>query len=228
MSIYGYVRVSTAEQAADDKTSLTTQRRVIEQKAEIHGEPVAQFFEDAGVTGAQELAKRPAGAALMAAVGRGDMVIVSRLDRGFRNAEDALTVSRQLRERGAHLIIADMGDDPVTGNGTARMFFGMLALVAEFERERMRERVNDGKAGKLARGGHAGGKRPFGYRVVGSGRDARREPLPEEQEAIAYAREARAAGESLRSIAAFLTDSGTPVSHVTLSRALARVKQKGG
>ena len=50
--------------------------------------------------------------------------------------------------RGIDLIVADMGTEPVTQNGVSRMFFGMLALVAEFERERIKEQSAEGCAAK--------------------------------------------------------------------------------
>jgi DNA invertase Pin-like site-specific DNA recombinase len=42
------------------------------------------------------------------------------------------------------LIVADMGADPVTDNGTAKFFFTVLAAMAEFDRERILERTLDG------------------------------------------------------------------------------------
>jgi DNA invertase Pin-like site-specific DNA recombinase len=103
------------------------------------------------------------------------------MDRLFRSASDALNTAEALKERGIDLVLVDMGTSPVTENGTAKMFFGMLALVAEFERGRIAERMEDGRRGKSARGGHIGGVAPYGYRVVGSKRDSKLEPVPEEQ-----------------------------------------------
>ncbi len=49
----------------------------------------------------------------------------------------------------------------------------------------IKERVNNGKKAKKAKGGHIGGKVPYGYRVLGSGREARLEPVQSEQGVIA-------------------------------------------
>ena len=43
----------------------------------------------------------------------------------------------------------------------------------------------NGKKAKKAKGGHIGGKTPYGYKVIGSGREARLEPAAEEQTVIA-------------------------------------------
>ena len=158
MTVYGYTRVSTAEQAADDRTSLETQRRKIAAAAELSGLTLDALIEEPGVSGTKPLAARPEGGPLLARLQKGDALIVAKLDRAFRNAADALATAEQLKARKVDLIVADMGSEPVTQNGVSRMFFGMLALVAEFERERTRERLADGRGAKRAAGGHIDGR----------------------------------------------------------------------
>jgi DNA invertase Pin-like site-specific DNA recombinase len=189
---------------------------------ELAGLGPAEMVEEPGISGAKPLAERPRGAALLSRLRAGDTLIVARLDRAFRNAADALATAERFKAQRIDLIVADMGTDPVTGNGVSRMFFGMLALVAEFERERLRERLADGRAGKRAGGGHVGGSAPFGFRKVGAGRAARLEPVPEQQEAIATMRRLRGEGRSLRAIAAAVHERhGIKVSHLAVRRALA-------
>ena len=122
------------------------------------------LIEEPGVSGTKPLAARPEGGPLLARLQKGDALIVAKLDRAFRNAADALATAEQLKARKVDLIVADMGSEPVTQNGVSRMF-GMLALVAEFERERTRERLADGRGAKRAVGGHIGGSAPFGGEV---------------------------------------------------------------
>lgn len=226
MTTYGYVRVSTAEQAADDRSSLDTQQDRIRAIAVLAGRKIDEIIVEPGVSGALPLAKRPAGSSLVARLCRGDTVIVSKLDRAFRNAADALAMAETWKTQSVDLILADMGPDPVTQNGASRMFFGMLALVAEFERERIAERLTDGRHAKRAAGGHIGGYAPFGYRKVGAGRAAVLEPVPEQQEALATMRAMRAEGASLRTIAAAVLERhGFKVSHLAVRHA---VGAKGG
>lgn len=223
MAAFGYTRVSTAEQAADDRTSLETQRRRIGQAAELAGLMIDEIIEEAGVSGSRPLAERPAGGPLLARLRKGDTIIVAKLDRAFRNAADALATAEQLKAQKIDLIIADMGSEPVTQNGVGRMFFGMLALVAEFERERIRERLADGRGAKRAAGGHIGGTAPFGYRKVGVGRAAKLEKVPEQQAALATMRALAEQGIATRAIAAVVQEQhGVKVSHVTIRAALAR------
>src|SRR4051794_19445906 len=223
MAAYGYTRVSTAEQAADDRTSLETQRRKISAAAELAGLAIDEIIEEAGVSGSRPLAERPAGGPLLTRLRKGDTLIVAKLDRAFRNAADALATAEQLKAQKIDLIVADMGSEPVTQNGVSRMFFGMLALVAEFERERIRERLADGRGAKRAAGGHIGGSAPFGDHKVGAGRSARLEPIPEQQDAILTMHRLAAEGASLRIIAEEVRQRyGFVVSHLAVRTALRR------
>jgi DNA invertase Pin-like site-specific DNA recombinase len=223
MTVYGYTRVSTTEQAADDRSSLDTQRRKILAAAELAGLTVNVLVEEPGVSGGLPLAARPEGGPLLAELRKGDVLIVAKLDRAFRNAADALATAEQLKARKVDLIVADMGSEPVTQNGVSRMFFGMLALVAEFERDRIKERSAEGRTAKRRDGGHIGGSTPFGYRKIGVGRAARLEPDPAQQAALTDMQTLAAKGQASRTIAAAVQKRhGIAVSHVTVRAALAR------
>ncbi len=191
--ILSYCRVSTAEQAADGTTSLKEQERKNRAIATLRQAARFDFcnYEDAGVSGSIPLNERPAGKEMLAAAKKGDCIVANKMDRLFRSATDALQTADQLRKSGIDLILIDMGTDPVTGNGVSKMFFGMLALVAEFERERIAERMSDGREAKREQGGHIGGAAPYGYDIVGEGKEARLVPNREEQDVIALAKDIR-------------------------------------
>lgn len=218
--VFGYVRVSTVEQT--EGTSLSEQRRRIEGLSTAIGKPVAHVYEDAGVSGSVPLRDRPAGAELVATLQPGDTLLACKLDRLFRSASDALATAEQLKARGVDLILLDLGTEPVTGTGVARLFFGMLALVAEFERHSIAERRSMGQKAKRASGGHIGGEAPFGYRVQGTGKAAVLVPVPDQLQALEQMRELKAAGMSLRAISAAMAQRGVAISHVGVGRALAR------
>lgn len=208
MSTYGYTRVSTSEQA-DDRSSLADQERRIRGAALMRGADIRKVFCDPGVSGGLPISKRPSGAEMMATIRTGDTIVAAKMDRIFRSAEDALVTAARLQEMGVKLIIADMGPDPVTENGAAKLFFTMLAAFAEFERNRIAERVRDGRTAKAARGGSIGGIAPYGKRVSGSGRNAVLVDDPEEARTVAKARLLRQQGLSLRGISAALAAAGT-------------------
>ena len=97
MAVYGYARVSTQEQI--DNTSLAEQIRKIQGLALIRGEDVGEVFTDEGVSGSVQLAKRDAGSRLVAALQPGDVVVMTQLDRAFRDTVDAFRWPRLGRSK---------------------------------------------------------------------------------------------------------------------------------
>lgn len=185
--LHGYIRVSTSEQANEGTTSLDEQRRVIQGYAMAKGFHSfdSVIYEDAGVSGSLHLKWRKAGYELLEAVKPGDYVVAAKLDRLFRNALDALNIYNDFKEKGIHLVLFDLGVDPVTSeNGVSRLIFQIMSAFADHERERIRERMRDGKAAKLAKGGHIGGEAPYGFRIVGAKRESRLEVNEDEQKVI--------------------------------------------
>lgn len=178
--ILAYCRASTTEQGP---TSLPEQLRKCKAIGDLHNAGPYDFlaYQDDGISGGTPLAERPEGKKLLADAKKGDTIVAAKMDRLFRSASDALNTAERFRKQGIHLVLVDMGTDPVTGNGVAKMFFGMLALVAEFERERIAERMVDGKRAKKEKGGHIAGSAPFGWSVIGTGRESRLEPIESEQ-----------------------------------------------
>lgn len=216
-NVYGYTRVSTAEQVTG--TSLEEQARKVTGIAQAAGLPTPTIFRDAGVSGATPLEERPEGARLLAALQPGDTVIVAKLDRAFRSAADALARAEWLDDMGVNLILSDMGTQPVTSSGMGKLFFTLLAAMAEFERHRIRERTADGRAAKRRGGGYLGGKAPFGYRIDGEGKTARLVEVPGEQAALETIRTCRAFGESLRATATCVKQQhGYKLSHTAIAR----------
>lgn len=221
MAVHGITRVSTLDQA--DGTSLADQVKKIEAIATVAGLTVDRIFEDAGISGSIPLAERPAGGEMVAQLEPGDTVICNKIDRLFRSAADALTTVKEWQERDINLIVVAFGADPVTANGTSKLLMGILAMVAEFERDLIRERMQDGREAKKAKGGHIGGTAPFGFRKVGEGKGAMLEPIAEQQAAIDLMVERYAKGASLRTIATYVAaQTGFKVTHVAVKSALVR------
>jgi putative DNA-invertase from lambdoid prophage Rac len=226
--IHGYIRVSTAEQARDDRASLFEQERRIRAVATLHGADNPPIWRDEDVSGSVPLSDRPAGRRMLAHVARGDVIVASKLDRMFRSARDALNQAEDLHKQGVDIVLMDVSTDPVMSSACGKLFFSMLASFAEFERMRIRERIAEGKTGKLARGGHAGGEAPYGWRIEGAGRLARLVEEPSEQAVIARAQELRASGMGLNAIARALSEegllsrTGTPFVAMQVSRWLRR------
>src|SRR5687768_93643 len=95
--VFGYLRVSTAEQASNGE-SLDTQRQQIIGYAMMKGWSVSEFFIEGGVSGSVPLADRPEGRRMVAAVQAGDVIITPKLDRMFRSASDALGTLEEMKD----------------------------------------------------------------------------------------------------------------------------------
>jgi DNA invertase Pin-like site-specific DNA recombinase len=204
MRVFGYCRVSTAEQAGSGM-SLDQQRQQITGYAMMKGWSITETFVEAGVSGSVPLAERPEGQRLLAAMQPGDVMITAKLDRAFRSAADALATLEELKADKIALHMIDLGGD-VTGNGISKLVFTILSAVAENERDRIRERVRDAKRHRASQSLYNGGKRPFGFDVVGKGKDRRLVANSHEQAALARGKALQAEGKSLREIATVWAD----------------------
>ena len=215
MAIYGYARVSTEEQSAEGH-SLDAQARMIQGKAMTLDADVAQMFVDAGVSGGTPIGKRPAGAGMLAALKKGDVVIASALDRMFRDTRDALNTIHDFKQRGVSLRFLNLFDGgDVVFNGHAKMLLTILAAFAEEERAAVGRRTKAVRQHLDATGAYGGGKRPYGYDVV----DGRLVENDAEQAAIRTAKALKADGKSLRAIQAALLDRhGLKVAPNTVAR----------
>lgn len=117
MGIYGYVRVSTLQQA-NEGDSLETQLRQIKSYSVLKGFdiPIENLVTQRGVSGGLEFERRPEGSRLFNQLMAGDVLIFSKLDRAFRNTRNALNTLHDLRERGISVHFIDLGGD-VTNDG---------------------------------------------------------------------------------------------------------------
>jgi DNA invertase Pin-like site-specific DNA recombinase len=179
MALLGYGRVST------DGQSLTAQ--VAELKAAGCVE-IFQEKESGAKTDRRQLAR------LIARLDKGDVLVVTRLDRLARSTRDLLNVLDAVAKKSAGFrSLRDNWADTTTPHG--RLMLTVLGGLAEFERELIRSRTGEGRKRAVARG-------------VVMGRKPKLTPH-QQREAIAR----RDAGENLVDIARSFN-----VSHSTISR----------
>ena len=224
MTIYGYARVSSISQSVEEKTSLSEQDRKIRGAAMVLGSDDPIIFNDPGVSGSIALEDRPEGGKLWRLLNPGDTFICAKLDRLFRSTSDALVTADLMKKRGISLILVDMGTDPVTDGGVSRLFFTMLAAFAEFEKNKILERMSDGKRAKKANGGHVAGRPPYGFSVTGKGKSAMLVRDEKEQAVIEKVNTLVSSGMSVAQIVRSLTNegllsrSGMPFVHMQVRR----------
>ena len=131
MRLLGYTRVSTASQ--DAQLQLDALMDVGVQKRDV--------FSDV-TSGSRTAIERPGMKRLLEYVESGDTVVVWRIDRLGRSLIDVLNTVNLLRDQGVKIRSLSDGIDPETTTG--RLMLGMLATLAEYERELITERVNAG------------------------------------------------------------------------------------
>ena len=129
----GYTRVSTASQDAQLQLDALVDSGV--QKRDV--------FSDV-TSGSRTAIERPGMKRLMDYIEPGDTVVVWRIDRLGRSLIDVLNTVNLLRDKGVKIRSLSDGIDPETTSG--RLMLGMLATLAEYERELITERVNAGIA----------------------------------------------------------------------------------
>jgi DNA invertase Pin-like site-specific DNA recombinase len=87
----------------------------------------------------------------------GDVLVVWKLDRLARSLHDLVVIAADLKGRGVGLkILTGEGAAVDTTHPQGRMIFGILAVMAEFEREMISERTVAGMAAAKRRGRHLG------------------------------------------------------------------------
>jgi DNA invertase Pin-like site-specific DNA recombinase len=179
MALFGYARVST------DGQSLTAQ------VAELRAAHCHRIFQEK-VSGARSDRKQLA--RLISGLDKGDILVVTRLDRLARSTRDLLNLLGAVAEKGAGFkSLRDTWADSTSAHG--RLMLTVLGGLAEFERELIVSRTGEGRRRAMARGVIMG----------------RRPKLTIHQRREAIAR--RDAGEVLTDIARTYN-----VSHSTISR----------
>jgi DNA invertase Pin-like site-specific DNA recombinase len=144
MTRYGYARVSTREQNPDSQHDALTAAGLAEENIVIEK-----------ISG--KLASRPKLDRLLAKLERGDVIVVTRLRRIGRNHKHLLALVEWFEENGIDFIVLEQGIDTTTPLG--RLFFRILAALAEFDREMIVEGTLEGLASARARG-RVGGRPP--------------------------------------------------------------------
>lgn len=94
---------------------------------------------------------------------KGDTLVVARADRLARRTVQILEVSETLNNKGVNLVILDLGVDTRTPAG--KMVLTIMASVAEWEREQLKEKQRRGIESARKRGTHLG--RPGKYTQAG-------------------------------------------------------------
>jgi DNA invertase Pin-like site-specific DNA recombinase len=141
MAIFGYGRVSTQEQTGQN------QRLEIERA----GYALDYWFADEGVSGAILAAQRPQFREMLSKMRKGEVLVVTKIDRLGRDAIDIQQTVKALKAHGIKVHVTQLGGTDLTSTA-GKLMLSMLAAFAVMERDLNIERTQAGLARAKAAG----------------------------------------------------------------------------
>ncbi len=205
MRALAYLRVSTSDQA-ESGAGLGAQLDACRGWAGRNGAELVATFEDAGVSGAAPIERRPALMDAVAEVGKGDVLLVAKRDRLGRDTFVVALIEAAVGRAGGRVVSA--AGEGTDSDGPADMLMRkIIDAFAEYERLVIRARTRAAMRAKAARGERMGVVK-YGSRVATGGKLL--EPDETELAVVARIRAEADAGAGLREIARGLDASGIP------------------
>lgn len=161
MNLLGYVRVSTDDQRRHGH-SLDAQPATLRRYCELHGHLLMRVIVDEGVSGSVELGRRRGGRELIDALATGEAegVVVTRLDRLFRDALDGLGF---FANGAAVHSVADLID---TSTPAGKLNLTISLAAAQYERDMAVQRATESSR-SLRAAGRAYASAPYGCVAIG-------------------------------------------------------------
>ena len=151
MRLFGYARVSTSQQSLDNQVNTLRTHKVWK----------SRIFTDKA---SGSTAKRPGLDLLKVKVEKGDVILVTKLDRLGRDTADMINLIKEFSQMRVAIRFLD---DGISTEGTmGKMVVTILSAVAEAERARILERTNEGRLEAKAKGVKFGRKQSIDREAV--------------------------------------------------------------
>jgi DNA invertase Pin-like site-specific DNA recombinase len=183
-NVYGYARDSTASQ---ERPSVQTQKAAIEEYRlrKLPNETWIDCWVDAHKAAGIPFLDRYVGGRLDQLLARGDHVIITHLDLGFRSVPDFLRTADYWKSRGVVFHLLEFKLDSSTPEAAA--ILSDFAIILQVNRRLINTRIRESQINRIrtikAAGGHATGPAPLGFKVVG--RKGKRKLVPDPNERAA-------------------------------------------
>ena len=143
---FAYARVSTAGQTTENQVREIAAAGFAVEPHRVIGETVS---------GSEATARRRGFSRLLDRMERGDVLVVTRLDRLGRDAIDVSATVGRLADMGVRVHCLALGGVDLTSSA-GRMTMGVINAVAQFERDLLVERTRSGLARARAQGKRLG------------------------------------------------------------------------
>lgn len=162
-----YMRVSTDDQA--ERYGLDSQREKCEMMLKLKDWDLHRIYSDDGISGTKDVGERPMLAALLqdGEAGEFQAIVAYSIDRIGRKTKLVLDLAERIEQANLELVTVRENIDTSTAAG--RMFFQLMAVLAEFERNTIVERTTNGRNTRGRIDGERGGRVPIGYVRTSSG-----------------------------------------------------------
>lgn len=158
-----YLRVSTDEQAKHG-LSLESQLKKLQDYCQFKNWEIFKVYKDEGISGGSTKKRKSFKQMIEdSKTGKFSTILVTKIDRAFRNVVDALLVLEDLRIKNIDFV--SIGEDIDTTTPMGKAMFTIISVFAQLERETNIGRVRDVRQMRFDKGMFPA-RSPFGYEPV--------------------------------------------------------------